>query len=167
MMREVTEREWMNTPPYPAMTIARWFIAWAQAEDDELSNMKLQKLLYYAQGHYLARHHAPLFMEPIQAWSHGPVVPVVYHEFKAAGSSTILLDDSDPFMWDDVDPDTSNFLTEVWNTYGGYSAGLLRAMTHDEAPWRSSWRGDDERHIVISRNALQGFFETHQARAAG
>ncbi len=36
--------------PYPALTIAKWFIAWAEAEDEELSNLKLQKLLYYAQG---------------------------------------------------------------------------------------------------------------------
>ena len=156
----------MNTPPYPAMTIARWFIAWAQAEEDELSNLKLQKLLYYAQGHYLARNHTPLFSEPIQAWSHGPVVPVVYHEYKSAGSSSIMLPDSDPFMWKDVDPDTAKFLSEVWNTYGGYSAGLLRAMTHDESPWRESWRGRDERHIVISGDALRTFFETHQVLAA-
>lgn len=156
----------MNTPPYPAMTIARWFVAWAQAQEDELSNMKLQKLLYYAQGHYLGKHHAPLFQEPIQAWSHGPVVPAVYHEFKVAGSSTIVLLDSDPFMWADVDPQTAEFLTEVWNTYGGYSAGLLRAMTHDEPPWRLSWRGADERHIVISKSTLETYFGQLQLEAA-
>ena len=47
-----------DSPPYPALTIAKWFIAWAEAEDEELSNLKLQKLLYYAQGHYLARKRA-------------------------------------------------------------------------------------------------------------
>jgi len=39
-----------QTPPYPAKTVAKWFIAWAEAEGEELSNLKLQKLLYYAQG---------------------------------------------------------------------------------------------------------------------
>jgi hypothetical protein len=52
-------------PPYAALTIARWFIAWAEAEGEELSNLKLQKLLYYAQGHHLAERHQPLFTEQI------------------------------------------------------------------------------------------------------
>ena len=40
---------------YSARTIAKWFLAWSEAEEanDDLSNLKLQKLLYYAQGHYL------------------------------------------------------------------------------------------------------------------
>jgi len=148
----------MATPPYPAMTIARWFIAWAQADGEELSNMKLQKLLYYAQGHYLARHHAPLFAEPMQAWSHGPVVPKVYRAFSNFGSATIELEASDSFRWSDVDAATSEFLSMVWNTYGGYSAGRLRNMTHDEPPWRNSWRGDDERDVEISQADMEKYF---------
>jgi hypothetical protein len=60
---------------YPAMTIAKWFVAWAEAgdADADLSNLKLQKLLYYAQGHYLARTGTPLFPETIEA---GPTVPL-------------------------------------------------------------------------------------------
>jgi uncharacterized phage-associated protein len=148
----------MAAPPYPAMTIAKWFIAWAQAQDEELSNMKLQKLLYYAQGHYLARHHGPLFTEPMQAWSHGPVVPKVYRAFKNFGSSTIELANEDPFTWADVDPDTTELLGQAWNTYGGYSAGRLRNMTHGETPWSRNWRGDGERDIEISIDDMEEYF---------
>jgi uncharacterized phage-associated protein len=148
----------VGAPPYPAMTIAKWFVAWAQAQPEELSNMKLQKLLYFAQGHYLARHHAPLFAEPMQAWSHGPVVPRVYRAYKHFGSSTVELDDAADFSWDDVDPATSEFLSMVWNTYGGYSAGRLRNMTHEDGPWRTSWRGEDERDVPISQDAMERYF---------
>jgi uncharacterized phage-associated protein len=127
-------------PPYPALTIAKWFIAWAEANDDELSNLKLQKLLYYAQGHHLAEHHRPLFGESIQAWSHGPVVAQVYYEYRSFESSSIVLPPDDPFTWDQVDPDTADLLGKVWNTYGGYSAGRLRNMTHEEPPWRNHWQ---------------------------
>src|SRR5580693_2299753 len=75
-----------DSPPYPALTIAKWFIAWAEAEDEELSNLKLQKLLYYAQGHYLAESGRSLFTDQLQAWSHGPVVPQVYYEYKDNGN---------------------------------------------------------------------------------
>lgn len=148
----------MGTSPYPALTIAKWFIAWAEAEEEELSNMKLQKLLYYAQGHHLARTHAPLFHEEIQAWSHGPVVPVVYRAFRQHGGSPIELQLDDPFSWDDVDKGTSQLLSKVWNTYGGYSAGRLRNMTHDEKPWRKNWRGEANRGAVISTSDMKEFF---------
>jgi uncharacterized phage-associated protein len=125
--------------PYQAQTIAKWFIEWAQDQGDPVSNMKLQKLLYYAQGQYLARHHEPLFTDPIEAWSHGPVVPSVYHEFKTLGADPIELPDSDPFQWSDVGRGDADFLSTVWNTYGGYTAGRLRNMTHDEPPWKEAF----------------------------
>jgi uncharacterized phage-associated protein len=58
----------------------------------------------------------------------------VYYEHKDSGSSNISLPDSDPFEWDHVDHGTAEFLSKVWNTYGGYSAGRLRNMTHEEQP---------------------------------
>jgi uncharacterized phage-associated protein len=150
-------------PPYPALTIAKWFIAWAEAEDEELSNLKLQKLLYYAQGHYLAQNAHPLFTEPLQAWSHGPVVPQVYYEYKDCGNSNIRLPDSDPFEWDHVDSGTADFLSKVWNTYGGYSAGRLRNMTHEEKPWQDHWR-DGEVGAQIPREEIEEFFSRELSR---
>jgi uncharacterized phage-associated protein len=149
--------------PYPALTMAKWFIAWAEAEDEELSNLKLQKLLYYAQGHYLAEYGRPLFTEQIQAWSHGPVVPTVYYEYKDSGSSNVHLPDSDPFEWDHVDPGTAEFLSKVWNTYGGYSAGRLRNMTHEEKPWQDHWR-DGEVGAQIPRDEIREFFSRQLSR---
>lgn len=148
----------MGSAPYSAMTIAKWFIAWADAEEEELSNLKLQKLLYYAQGHYLARYGRSLFTDQMQAWSHGPVVPEVYHAFKRFGSNPVEFQEFDDFAWDDVDPVTAQFLGEVWNTYGGYSAGRLRNMTHDEPPWRDNWRGDGDRGVVIPAVDMQDYF---------
>lgn len=148
----------MSATPYPAMTIAKWFIAWAEAEDEELSNLKLQKLLYYAQGHHLARYGRPLFSDQVQAWSHGPVVPEIYRAFKGFGASPIELSESDNFTWDDVDLATAQFLGEVWNTYGGYSAGRLRYMTHNEHPWRKNWRGDADRDVAIGLDDMRRYF---------
>jgi uncharacterized phage-associated protein len=151
------------TAPYQALTIAKWFIAWAEAEGEELSNLKLQKLLYYAQGHHLAEEHQPLFRDQIQAWSHGPVVPDVYHEFKECGSSTIELAEDDPFTWDDIDRKTADLLSRVWNTYGGFSAGRLRNMTHSERPWLAHFR-PDERGIVIPDSEIDEYFTKRKSR---
>lgn len=148
---------------YTARTIAKWFIAWAEASDDELSNMKLQKLLYYAQGHYVALHHVPLFGDPIQAWSHGPVVPKVYRAYKGFGSSALELGDDDSFTWTDVDPETTDFLGKTWNTYGGFSAGRLRNMTHAESPWLKNWSDGDQGDTPIPLSDLEQHFGQFEA----
>lgn len=150
---------------YSAMTIAKWFVAWAEADEADLSNLKLQKLLYYAQGHHLAANGKPLFDEPIQAWTHGPVVKPVYHEFKRFGSGDLHLDNNDPFEWSDVDEETALFLATVWNTYGEFAAWRLRNMTHNEAPWVNAF--DVEKHNpVISQDSLRAFFERRTLEAA-
>lgn len=151
---------------YPASTIARWFIAWATAEDGDLSNLKLQKLLYYAQGHHLQRTGEPLFDDPIQAWAHGPVVASVYHEYKSAGSGDLTdLPDDDSFSWDDVDETTAQLLIQVWAAYGKYSAWGLRNATHAERPWQEHFR-DGERDIVIPQASIKAYFEERAACAA-
>ncbi len=141
---------------YSAKTIARWFVAWAQASHADRSNLKLQKLLYYAQGHYLAATGEPLFDEPLEAWSHGPVVSDVYHMFKDWGSFDITLPE-DAFSWEEVDEDTTQFLIKVWNAYGQYAAWRLRDMTHAERPWRDHF-SPDRRHAVIPLEDIRAEF---------
>ena len=68
---------------HTARQITEWFLAWGEHNDAPLSNLKLQKLLYYAQGHYLGDHAKPLFEDEIEAWVHGPVVRSIYHFLSA------------------------------------------------------------------------------------
>ena len=142
---------------YRALTIAKWFIAWAEAEDAELSNLKLQKLLYYSQGYHLARFGFPLFSDRIEAWAHGPVVADVYHAYKCFRSDDIHLPDSDTFAWDDVDEQATDLLLQVWNTYGPVAAWKLRNMTHRERPWIEAF-AQDSRNEVIGHSSLERYF---------
>ena len=69
---------------YSVQDIAKWILTRnrleVQTEDgDYISNLKLQKLLYYSQGCFLALRDEPLFDSPIEAWTYGPVVPEVYN----------------------------------------------------------------------------------------
>lgn len=149
--------------PYSAQTIARWFLAWSEDfEEAQVSNLKLQKLLYYAQGHYIAEFGKPLFSDEIEAWSHGPVVSSVYHNFKQFGNGQITLPETDDFKWSDVDRKTSKFLSKVWNTYGSVAAWKLRDMTHQETPWQENFN-PDERHKVIPRRDIQRYFTKRAA----
>lgn len=143
---------------YDALTIAKWFVAFAEADEADSSNLKIQKLLYYAQGHHLAETGERLFSDPIQAWSHGPVVPSIYHAFKQFRSGDVHLDATDPFSFDDVDPTTTQFLLRIWNTYAQYSPWGLRNMTHAELPWSATFDGG--RNVEIPVGLLQSYFAT-------
>jgi uncharacterized phage-associated protein len=141
---------------YSALEIAKWLTKWAAANEADMTNMKLQKLLYYAQGRYLAEYGKPLFEEEIEAWSHGPVVPSVYRAFKDNGSEEIP--PSEDFEFSSIDRDTTKFLQKIWNTYGGIATWKLRKMTHNEDPWAKRF-ADAERNVVIPKDALREWFE--------
>lgn len=143
---------------YEALLIAKWFVAWAEADEADLSNLKLQKLLYYAQGHHLGAYGKPLFNEPVQAWAHGPVVSNVYHTYKTFASGDLHLDERDPFVFDDVAPKTTDFLVRVWNTYGEFAAWRLRNMTHEAGtPWATAFRLN-QRYVEIPQDAMRKYF---------
>jgi uncharacterized phage-associated protein len=154
----------LERAPYDAETIAKWFIAFSEQEeygDGAISNMKLQKLLYYAQGQHLAACGQVLFNDPIEAWDHGPVIPSLYHRFKGTDDG-LTLDPDDPFEWSDVDPEVTQLLLDVWDTYGGIAAWKLRAMTHNEAPWAEAYRAGVS-HIRIDQSAMERYFKAHLA----
>ena len=126
---------------YTAKEIANWFLAYnrkvmSDGDSEYISNLKLQKLLYYAQGVYSAMIKSPLFDDPIKAWRHGPVVEDVYHEYKAYGSDGIKFDEE--FDFGQFDNETQNILEEVYDYFGQYSAWKLRNMTHEERPWKET-----------------------------
>jgi uncharacterized phage-associated protein len=136
------------------MDVANYFLALAAQEDGELiSNMKIQKLVYYAQGFCLAIRGEPLFPEGIEAWTHGPVVPTLYHAFKAYGSNAI--EPPDKFNFTAFDEKDQALLDNVYAVYGQYSTAGLRALTHEDPPWKNAVEGG-----VISLAAMKDYFVT-------
>jgi uncharacterized phage-associated protein len=132
--------------------VADYFLANVEEDSgDSLSNLKLQKLVYFAQGLYLAMQGAPLFHEPIEAWDHGPVIPDLYHAFKYRGYRAI--EPPDHFVADDYAPEVREILDTVLVVYGQFSAWKLRDMTHEQAPWRETLRNSE-----ISHEMLKAFF---------
>ena len=116
-----------------AKDVARYIIKLADEADEGISNLKLQKLVYYAQGFYIALNDAPLFDEKIEAWAHGPVVPSLYHEFKSFGREPIEIDLSSLEV--SLTKDQKEHIEEVFEIFGQFSAWKLRNMTHEEKPW--------------------------------
>ena len=139
-----------------AIEVARYFLSLTDEDAGELiSNLKLHKLLYYAQGFHLAIYDEPLFSEPIEAWAHGPVVVDVYHQYKEYGSNSIPPEEVDFDMFNE---ELAEFLNEIYSTFGQYSAWKLREMTHNEPPWKDAYN-EDVPGIIITHEALLDYFK--------
>ena len=140
---------------HTASDIAKWFLRRNKSEMDfheaeYMSHLKLQKLLYYAQGIYLAFYNKPLFREDIFAWAHGPVVEEVYQEYKRYGSRGIIKFYPPVETYTEEEEKT---LEMVFDYFGKYSACGLRNMTHQERPWKETEKND-----LISTELIRDFF---------
>lgn len=136
-----------------AKEVADYFLCKAEPEvGDFISNLKLQKLVYYAQGFHLAIYDEPLFSDAIVAWEHGPVVESLYRFYKGYGALGIPVPehfDAQVFSVEQI-----NLLDDVYKVYGQFSAWKLRNMTHSERPWIET--GSNER---IAHALMADFFK--------
>jgi len=136
--------------------VAEFFITWANDSSGHMTNLWLNKLLYFAQGQYLARESSPLFAEQIQAWKHGPVVPEVYHKYKVCGDAPIPTPEPQDMSDSDLTATEKELLFDVIRKYGIYNAWALRDMSHETAPWKNSFNGDFFQEIT--QKDMQDFF---------
>ncbi|MGP1365905.1 MAG: Panacea domain-containing protein [Schwartzia sp. (in: firmicutes)] len=146
--------EWRHS----ASDVAKWFLqrnyVQMEAEDAEyISNLKLQKLLYYAQGVFSAITGSSLFDDALVAWEHGPVVIDVYHEYAKYGACGIEYDKGDPPK-ETYTTEEKEILEQVYQHFGQYSAWKLRNMTHEERPWKIT-----PRNKVIKLDVIRAFFK--------
>jgi len=144
-----------------AIDTARFFLRLAADEEPDaeyLTHMRLQKLLYYAQGLSLACRDTPMFEDAIQAWRHGPVVPSVYPTFADYDSNPIPLHEAQPVS---INKQDQEFIRTVWESYRDYSAIALLHKTHAEDPWKQAREGLERRDRSteeITRQSLREFF---------
>lgn len=137
---------------YKALDIANKIISKTDLEHgDTISNLKLQKMMYYQQGFHLAYFGTPLFDEDIVAWQYGPVVPSVYKEYKSFDSNSISTSKEGISLSDDEE----ELFNNVYEEYNQFSAVALMKMTHEESPWKTT-----EINSVISRDKMMSFFKT-------
>jgi uncharacterized phage-associated protein len=142
--------------------VADFFVDLAiKGAGDLISPLKINKLLYYAQGNFLAKYNAPLFPEKIQAWQYGPVIPEIYHKYKVLGRQPIEIVDED-YNASIFTPEETTFLLDIAREYGKYSAETLVTKTHSEDPWKSAFNGSQ--NTIISDASMQEYFRKHPVK---
>jgi uncharacterized phage-associated protein len=124
------------------LDVARYFIARAERDgrSSSMTNMKVQKLLYYAQSLYLALEDEVLFDAEIQAWRYGPVCPPVYRFYAEFEAQQLPIPAPQSFSGT-FSSEQLQLLEEVWLHFGDRHAYMLSDITHLETPWKKARRG--------------------------
>lgn len=100
---------------------------------EKIDEMKLHKLLYFAQRESFAILGQPLFKEELQAWKYGPVSVDVRMWFtKNGGIETDTKEVSD---------DAAYILKNVILEYGQIASWKLSELSHQELSWRNAREG--------------------------
>jgi uncharacterized phage-associated protein len=152
-MREKTILPTLRTK-ISALDVAKYFLNKANTEGDLVTNLKMQKLLYYAQAWYLVNYNAPLFKEPIRPWALGPVIKEVYDEFKEFGYTAIIYKstgkESNIFSEKQI-----HYLDEFYDVFSKFTAHELVNMSHNESPWKDAHQ---KRKGEISLDAIKEYY---------
>lgn len=119
---------------YSAKTIANAFLDISSEHEKQLTNMKLQKLVYFAHGWSLALDNGPLIHEAVKAWNFGPVIPPLYNVLRKYGNGVVK--DKIEGINEEIEKITQPLIKRIWEVYNRFTGIQLSAMTHRK---NSAW----------------------------
>lgn len=129
---------------FDARSIANFILDYAGKRNLTISNMSINKIVYFLHAEYLLANNKPLISAKIEAWDHGPVIREVYNAFKNFGAGAI----SDKAIKIDhvlqkkivvnfeLPLEVSLFLLAIMPAYVSQTASQLRSLSHElGGPW--------------------------------
>lgn len=140
---------------HSVLDVARYIIYYCQRRGYAISNLKLQKILYFIQANFLVTLNRACFREAIEAWDFGPVVPEAYHKYKFYGSSSIR-EDVNVSCTEEFTNEEITALNEIIDECARYSASALVDLTHHQEPWTKAYKPFCNN--IISHNAIRDYF---------
>lgn len=142
---------------YEAIDIAKYIINKCIEYNRPVSNLQLQKILYYVQGEYIKfTGGEPLFNDRIEAWAYGPVVPSVYYVFNIFSSSDIDFVGDVEEIVGEIGSKVREIIDPVIKAKSSLSAWKLVENTHNEMPWKTSY--EEGRNNTIEIDVMKNFF---------
>lgn len=139
---------------YTAMNIASEIVRQYKDHGKAITNLKLQKILYYVQMRSLQENGCALFEEDFQAWRHGPVVPEIYEAFRKYVSGDI--DYEDPVLKQstvEIKPDQKNLITSIVAPTLDVDAWDMVYKTHNTKPWKDCYIPNA--NCIISKDRIR------------
>lgn len=139
---------------YDVRDIANFTLDFAEEHNLPLTNLALQKLLYFTHGWFYSLFEEPLIKNKFEAWQYGPVQRVIYNQFKSHKNSpirNIRATYIDPMSGEavykspSISRDHQAVIREVLQKYARYTTGQLVEESHiEDGPWEYVWNQAEE-----------------------
>lgn len=126
-----------------AIDLSKFIIHYYNNCQKDISNLKLQKILYYIQGYYLKRYNKVAFDAKIHNWPYGPVIKDVYYEYNIYGSKNIVLNDEIENLEIKLRSSLKDLVLKILSKCSDISALQLANKTHSETPWANTHIGQE------------------------
>ncbi|MDR0942324.1 MAG: DUF4065 domain-containing protein [Holosporales bacterium] len=156
--------KWEKSMVYNALDISKHILEYVYNNypdnQNDVTNLKMQKLLYYAQALYLVDYNKkPLFEDEIQAWKWGPVVPSAYEAYSEYGNKVIFLDKEKLEDKKQLDIESKEYLESFIPEFMEYLAHCLVNMSHIDSPWREAWNQGWGYGAIIPKDSMYDFYK--------
>lgn len=130
---------------YNAIDLAKYIVTECYSKENPISNLQLQKILYFVQRDFLLRDDIA-FLESIEAWQFGPVVPVVYYHFCGYGAMPI----TDKYSVN-ISEEDKTYIDKIVDEKSAMNPWDLVAETHKpNGAWEKVYDNGAGNHNVIS-----------------
>lgn len=144
---------------YSAHDVAVHIINWCNEHGISISNLKLQKLLYFVQGEASAKISQRLIDDDFYAWRLGPVVPEVYSDYAMYSSSPIPKQSVTKVIWEKE----QEIIEETLLKYARYSTWSLVEKSHNQDPWKYTYSIFGDR-TLIPYQSIKDYFSRGDAK---
>lgn len=140
---------------YNAETIADHIIKYHNDHKYTINNLRLQKTLYFLQAEYLKTKKIPCFMDSIEAWDFGPIIPAIYEKYSVYGSGNIPFiqySNNAKITFDDI-----TYMDRIIDKYMMYPMSKLVKMSYEQLAWKNAYRVNMTNIITI--DSITKYFE--------
>lgn len=138
---------------YKAIEFSQYVINWCNNHSIVITNLKLQKLLYFLQGEFCSSTGKRLLQDDFYAWQLGPVIPNVYNSFAMYSSFPLPSRKTDI----SIDDKYKNQIDRILSRYAYKSTWDLVDLSHSQDPWKYNYQifGDKS---LIPYQTIERFF---------
>ncbi|MDB5411029.1 MAG: uncharacterized protein JWL84_5941 [Rhodospirillales bacterium] len=154
---------------YDPRALANCILDTTAARGFGVTNMALNKIIYFSHGWHMALHDRPLVSVSFEAWDYGPVVPLLYHQFKGHGDQAIstratridLQTGRNVAVEGAVSAETREHLDVMLEFYAPKSGPTLSHLSHDpQGPWASVRRRPNHPSMTIPDDLIKAYFRS-------
>lgn len=154
---------------YEALDVAKYVVQYCNEKKYPISNLRLQKLLYFIQATFIQEKNELCFRDDMECWEYGPVCPEVYSFFRRFGSSSIPFEKfytvynrvSNQFIKEIFDMKFNSaydkeLIDSVIEQLRGESVYRLVEITHKQKPWLENYKHNFNNKI--SKESMVDYF---------